>query len=210
MVIPKKRKRIRPKSSNTLWVNYGVPLIFLVLGAIISYFFTLHGVNLAFPDYPDLVVEYSPKIMVHQSQFEAINRSEGVTNNQIPFVYSIPVRLINKGRLQISEIIVSLWGKNVIYPTALIGPLRGTNAFTDYNLSVNFRCETLYPCSKKDIPLGLHTFNIYAYCENCAVQLHNYLVEFCVYDELSVSSVECIQELRYFPTPLETIKDFSN
>lgn len=203
MVNKKIKSKIYCRYKQPIFSTYIVPLITLVLGIIISYIFTIHGYNLSFPDYPYLVIDYQLKNTIYLESFSKDNLHSQFKNAKDinPYALNVTFRLINKGKPDIQELIISLWGENLYYPTQLVGrPIKGKNGFLDINLPLIFWCRNnSNKCNLDDIPLGRKVVNIYIYCKECGVKLYNYPVELCIYDNINITQQECIEKLKFFP-----------
>ena len=206
MTNKKINKRQYYKYKSSIFSNYVPTLIGVVIGALItiyvSDYFTLKGYDLSFPDYPNLIVEYQVKNPVNIISFSKDNlpKNFGKNKDVNPYALNISFRLINKGRPGIKELIISLWGEGLYYPTQIIGPIKGKNGVKGITLPLIFWCRNNSSvCDLDSIPLGKKVINIYVYCDECGVKLNNYPIELCIYDVANVTISDCIGKLNYFP-----------
>ncbi len=168
-------------------------IILVIIGAIITYIFTIYGYNLSFPDYPDLIVDYQTWENIY---FVSPNNSsiQPSTDNFF-FIDNISFSLINKGRPDIETLFVAILGDSFYSNLTMIHNLKGKNGYVDIDIPLRFRCKTnSSDCNIENI-IGKKVVNIYISCLECGVKIKNYPIELCIFDGINLTLSECNDRL---------------
>ncbi|MBS3150817.1 hypothetical protein J4443_00350, partial [Candidatus Woesearchaeota archaeon] len=104
--------------------NREILLLFIgiIAGGFLTYFFTIYGWELSFPESPQISLMFEPKQHLWVGEFSSESLTQNYTNNFDPrfnpsiesvnhYAKGIDFRVINKGRNPTGTMFIILWGQ---------------------------------------------------------------------------------------------------